>query len=102
MTSFDETDNHQTLKGTDKQNRRIVSKGHMSSLRNSRESKGTESSEVLQETHLSQICSASELRRRLGPYLEASKLERVISTMTQVARVNLYHIWKIGLSLANT
>lgn len=41
------------------------------------------------EAYLNQICSTSELKRRLVPYLEDSKCDRIILTMTQIAKVIL-------------
>ncbi len=43
------------------------------------------------EAYLNQICSVSELKRRLVPHLEDSKCDRIISTMTQVAKVSPYN-----------
>lgn len=69
------------------QNRKIISKAQTSGLRSSRETKYNVGNDLhALETPLNQICSLSELKRRLLPYLEESKCDRIISTITQIAK----------------
>ncbi|KAG0624633.1 hypothetical protein M758_3G262500 [Ceratodon purpureus] len=69
------------------QNRRIVSKARMSASRTSREMKDSMGNDLqASDACLNQICSVLELKRRLVPYLEDSKCDRIISTMTQIAK----------------
>lgn len=69
------------------QSRKIISKAQTSGLRSSRETKYNVGNDLhALETPLNQICSLSELKRRLLPYLEESKCDRIISTITQIAK----------------
>lgn len=80
------------------QSRKIISKAQTSGLRSSRETKYNVGNDLhALETPLNQICSLSELKRRLLPYLEESKCDRIISTITQIAKVN-FHIFTFYLA----